>query len=347
MKKSSEQQKRQKTLKKGMINGALFVFLLFLILACLCVGKYSIAPEECIRILFGKLLHLDPAWSGMDEKLLIGIRLPRTMATVIVGAALALSGAVYQGIFKNPLVSPDFLGVSSGACVGAAVAILLSFSAGLVQVFAFFGGILDVSLTVLIPKAMRSESNIMLILSGIIIGGVMTSVLGFIKYIADPETQLAAITYWQLGSFAYVDNHAIISVLPLSAAAAVILLAMSWWINVLSLGEQEAQMLGANVSVLRGVCIVCSTVLTAGAVCISGTIGWVGLVIPHLGRMMIGSDNRYLLPGCCFVGGIFMLLVDTITRVIGPAEMPVSILTGLIGAPFFAWLLYRQRMNMR
>jgi iron complex transport system permease protein len=117
MKKSSEQQKRQKTLKKGMINGALFVFLLFLILACLCIGKYSIAPEECIRILFGKLLHLNPTWSGMDEKLLIGIRLPRTMATVIVGAALALSGAVYQGIFKNPLVSPDFLGVSSGACV--------------------------------------------------------------------------------------------------------------------------------------------------------------------------------------------------------------------------------------
>jgi len=290
---------------------------------------------------------VDPTWDGMDENLLLGIRFPRTCATVIVGAALALSGAVYQGIFKNPLVSPDFLGVSSGACVGAAIAILLSLSSGLVQVFAFFGGILAVSLTVLIPKAMRSESNIMLILSGIIIGGVMTSVLGFIKYIADPETQLAAITYWQLGSFAYVDNHAIISVLPLSAAAAVILLAMSWWINVLSLGEQEAQMLGANVSVLRGVCIVCSTVLTAGAVCISGTIGWVGLVIPHLGRMMIGSDNRYLLPGCCFIGGIFMLLVDTITRVIGPAEMPVSILTGLIGAPFFAWLLYRQRMNMR
>ena len=326
---------------------ALFLILLVLILVCLCVGKYSIEPGECIRILWGKLIHAQPSWEGMDEKLLMGIRLPRTMATVIVGAALALSGAVYQGIFKNPLVSPDFLGVSSGACVGAAIAILLSLSSGLVQVFAFFGGILAVSLTVMIPSAMRSESNIMLVLAGIIIGGVMTSVLGFIKYIADPETQLAAITYWQLGSFAYVDNKAIISILPLSIAAAAILLAMSWWINVLSLGEQEAQMLGANVTVLRGICIVCSTVLTAGAVCISGTIGWVGLVIPHFGRMIIGSDNRHLLPGCCFIGGIFMLLVDTITRVIGPAEMPVSILTGLLGAPFFAWLLYRQRMNMR
>lgn len=333
--------------KQGLINTALFLILLLLVLACLCVGKYSIAPDECIRILWGKLMHTQPSWDGMDEKLLIGIRLPRTMATVIVGAALALSGAVYQGIFKNPLVSPDFLGVSSGACVGAAIAILLSLSSGLIQVYAFFGGILAVTLTVLIPKAMRSESNLMLVLAGIIIGGAMTSVLGFIKYIADPETQLAAITYWQLGSFAYVDNHAVLSVLPLSIIAAAVLLAMSWWINVLSLGEKEAQMLGANVSVLRGVCIICSTVLTAGAVCISGTIGWVGLVIPHFGRMIIGSDNRHLLPGCCFIGGIFMLLVDTITRVIGPAEMPVSILTGLLGAPFFAWLLYRQRMNMR
>ena len=163
----------------------------------------------------------------------------------------------------------------------------------------------------------------------------------------NPETQLAAITYWQLGSFAYVDNTAVLSVLPLSIIAALVLLAMSWWINVLSLGEQEARSLGADVRLLRGICIVCSTVLTAGAVCLSGTIGWVGLVVPHFGRMAAGSDNRILLPACCLIGGIFMLLVDTITRIIGPAEMPVSILTGLIGAPFFAWLLYRQRRIVR
>lgn len=340
--------KSRKTRKKsGLINAALFVVLLVLILACLCVGKYSISPGECIKILFGKMFGMSGGWNGMDENMLLGIRLPRTMATVIVGAALALSGAVYQGIFKNPLVSPDFLGVSAGACVGAAVAILMSLSAMLVQVFAFFGGILAVGLTIMIPKILRSDSNIMLVLAGIIVGGAMSSILGFIKYIADPETQLAAITYWQLGSFAYVDGGAILSVLPLSIIAAIIILAMSWWINVLSLGEQEAQSLGANVSLLRGICIVCSTVLTAGAVCISGTIGWIGLVIPHFGRMMAGSDNRTLLPACCFIGGIFMLLVDTVTRIIGPAEMPVSILTGIIGAPFFAWLLYRQRMNLR
>ena len=279
----------------------------------------------------------------MDENMLIGVRMPRVMASVIVGAALALSGAVYQGIFKNPLVSPDFLGVSSGACVGAATAILLSFSSVMIQITAFAGGLLAVAVTMLIPKMLRSESGIMLVLAGIIVGGAMSSILGFIKYIADPETQLAAITYWQLGSFAYVDNKAVLSILPLSIAAAAVLVGMSWWINILSLGEQEAKSLGARVGVLRVVCIVCSTVLTAGAVCISGTIGWVGLVIPHFGRMIAGSDNRTLLPASMLIGSIFMLFVDTVTRIAGPAEMPVSILTGLIGAPFFAWLLYRQR----
>lgn len=343
---------RDKTLnsidrKKGLVNLVLFLVLLFLIMVCLCVGKYSISAGDCLKILFGKIFRIEQSWSGMDENMLLGVRLPRTMAAVIVGASLALSGAVYQGIFRNPLVSPDFLGVSSGACVGAAAAILMSMPPGLVQTCAFLGGLAAVFLTVFIPRLMRSDSNIMLVLAGIIVGGAMSSILGFIKYIADPETQLAAITYWQLGSFAYVDNAAVLGILPLSLTAAAVLLLMSWWINVLSLGEQEAKSLGADVRLLRGICIVCSTVLTAGAVCVSGTIGWVGLVVPHFGRMTAGSDNRILLPACCFIGGIFMLLVDTVTRIIGPAEMPVSILTGLIGAPFFAWLLYRQRRNVR
>ena len=333
--------------KKWPVNLALFALLLLLILACLCVGKYSISPGECIHILFGKLFGIEPGWDGMDEKLLMGVRFPRTMATVIVGAALALSGAVYQGIFRNPLVSPDFLGVSSGACVGAAVAILMALPAMSIQVCAFFGGILAVSLTVFIPRMLRTDSNIMLVLAGIIVSGAMTSVLGFIKYIADPQTELAAITYWQLGSFAYVDNKAVLSILPMSMIAAAVLIAMAWWINILSLGENEARSLGANVTLLRGLCIVCSTVLTAGAVCVAGTIGWIGLVIPHFGRMIIGVDHRALLPAACLIGGIFMLLVDTITRIIGPAEMPVSILTGIIGAPVFAWLLYRQRTSLR
>ncbi|MCQ2566860.1 MAG: iron ABC transporter permease [Mogibacterium sp.] len=333
--------------KSALINSVLFVLLAILVMVCLCVGKYSISPAECIKILWGNLFNISGDWDVMDENMLMGVRLPRIMAAVIVGAALSLSGAVYQGIFNNPLVSPDFLGVSSGACIGAAVAILFAMPSILIQISAFAGGIVAVLLTLLIPRIMKSGSNIMLVLSGIIVGGAMTSILGFIKYIADPETQLAAITYWQLGSFAYVDNKAIVAVLPLSVVAAIVMVAMSWWINILSLGESEARSLGADVRLLRGTCIVCSTILTAASICISGTIGWVGLVVPHFGRMLVGSDNRVLLPASCLIGGIFMLLVDTVTRIIGPAEMPVSILTGLIGAPFFAWLLYRQRRNVR
>ena len=331
-----------------MLQLGLGLLLTLLVLACLCLGKYALSPAECLRILWeaGPFGGPDTGIGDMDRNILLGVRLPRVFAAVLVGASLALAGAVYQGIFKNPLVSPDILGVSSGACVGAASAILLSWPALGIQAAAFAGGLLAVSLALLIPRLLRSQSNIILVLSGIIVAGALSSVLGFIKYVADPETQLAAITYWQLGSFAYVDNHLLLAVLPLVGVAGGILLAMAFWIGVLSMGEREAATLGADVRLLRGLCVVCSTVLTAGAVCISGTIGWVGLVIPHLSRMIAGADNRRLLPVAVLVGAIFMLLVDTVTRIIGPAEMPVSILTGLIGAPFYAWLLYRQRTRL-
>ncbi len=326
----------------------LLILLLVFMLACLCIGKYSISPQDCLGMFWQAITGgSGGSWSEMDKNILFGVRLPRVLATVIVGGALALSGSVYQSIFKNPLVSPDLLGVSAGACIGAAVAILASLPTFGIQAAAFIGGIIAVTLTVMIPRLMKSQSNIMLVLAGIIVGGAMSSILGFIKYVADPETQLAAITYWQLGSFAYVDMSILLGILPLTILAAGLLLAMSFWIGILSLGEREAQTLGANIKVLRGTCIGCATILTASAVCISGTIGWVGLVIPHFSRMLVGTDNRKLLPASLLIGGIFMLLVDTVTRSIGPAEMPISILTGLVGAPFYAWLLYKQRNRLR
>lgn len=328
---------------RAILNIILFLILAALVLICLCAGKYSVSAADCLRILSGGGADIDP----MDANVVLRIRLPRVIAAVITGGALALSGAAYQGIFKNPLVSPEFLGVSSGACVGAAVAILFAFSAAAIQISAFAGGMIAVGLTVLIPRFIRSDSNLMLVLSGIIVSGAMSSVLGFIKYIADPDTQLAAITYWQMGSFAYVDMRNLLAILPFVVIAAAVLIAAAWWINILSLGEAEAKALGANIRLIRGICIVCATVLTAGTVCISGTIGWVGLVIPHLGRMLAGNDNTRLLPAAGLGGGIFLLLVDTATRIIGPAEMPISILTGIIGAPFYAWLLYRQRNRLR
>ena len=188
------------------VTGGLVVLLLFFMLACLCIGKYSISPKDCLGMFWQALTGgNDGSWSEMDKNILFGVRLPRVLATVVVGGALALSGSVYQSIFKNPLVSPDLLGVSAGACIGASTAILASLPTFGIQAAAFVGGIIAVTLTMMIPRLMKSQSNLMLVLAGIIVGGAMSSILGFIKYVADPETQLAAITYWQLGSFAYVD----------------------------------------------------------------------------------------------------------------------------------------------
>ena len=326
------------------------IFLLACLLVCIvlaaCVGKYPVSPGDSLKIMLGALLRKTGSANEMTVNVVLGLRGPRILASVIVGGALSMSGAAYQGIFKNPLVSPDFLGVSSGACIGAAVAILLSLSATYISVFAFVFGIVAVLITVAIPAMMGNRTNGMLVLSGIIVGTAMSSILGFIKYIADPNTQLASITYWTMGSFAYITLADLLAVLPIIAIPGVILILMAWWIDVLSMGEDEARTLGARVGLIRGITIICATLLTAGSVCIAGTISWVGLIVPHFGRMAVGPSNRKLLPMCALLGGLFMLAVDTLTRTIGTTEMPVSILTGVLGAPIFCWLLFRQRREL-
>lgn len=324
----------------------LFVCVLVCIVLAACVGKYPVSPGESLKIMLGALLGKAGSANEMTVNVVLGLRVPRILASVIVGGALSMSGAAYQGIFKNPLVSPDFLGVSSGACIGAAVAILLSLSATYISVFAFVFGIVAVLITVAIPAIMGNRSNVMLVLSGIIVGTAMSSILGFIKYIADPNTQLASITYWTMGSFSYITLADLLAILPLIAIPGVILILMAWWIDVLSMGEEEARTLGARVGLIRGITIICATLLTAASVCIAGTISWVGLIVPHFGRMAVGPSNRRLLPMCALLGGLFMLAVDTLTRTIGTTEMPVSILTGVLGAPIFCWLLFRQRREL-
>ncbi|MDD4775986.1 MAG: iron ABC transporter permease [Syntrophomonas sp.] len=326
------------------------LFLLAALAVCMvwsmCVGKYPITPLESLQIVYANILGLAGPVDPMAESVVMGLRLPRILAAVVIGAVLSMSGATYQGIFKNPLVSPDFLGVSSGACIGAAIAILMALSATGIQIFAFCGGLLAVTITVAIPRLLKSDSNIMLVLSGIIVGGLLGSLLGLLKYIADPETQLATIVYWQMGSLSYVNLPTLGSVMPAIIVSTIVILSMSWWIDVISLGERDAQTLGVNVRWTRNVAILCSTLLTASAVCVAGTIGWLGLVIPHFARMLVGPENTRLLPAAALVGAIFLLLVDTAARTIGSSELPLSILTGIIGAPFFAWLLYKRRMKL-
>ena len=324
----------------------LIIILAVCIIIALCVGKYPTTPKECVEVLYCEIFGKVGSYTKMTRNVIMGLRIPRVVSSVLCGMMLAMSGVTYQGIFKNPLVSPDFLGVSSGACIGAAVAILLGFSGLALSGFAFVGGILAVLLTVSIPAVMRSDSNIMLVLSGVIVGGAMSSILGFLKYVADPETEIAAITYWTMGSFSYVTFDEIKSVILAMVIPAIILMAISWWIDILSMGESEAKTLGANIVVIRNVAIACATLMTAASVCISGTIGWIGLVIPHFARMIVGPNNTKLIPAAGLMGGIFLLIVDTVTRTISISEMPVSILTGLIGAPFYAILLYRQRKTL-
>ena len=332
--------KKHNTLFIGIV---LLCLLIGGIVLAVCVGKYAVSPGESISILARRLFGMQCELPQMTQNVVIGLRIPRILAAVVVGAALSMSGAAYQGIFKNPLVSPEFLGVSSGACIGAALAILLSLTTGYISLFAFVGGIIAVALTVSIPSLINNRSNIVLVLSGIIVGSALSSVFGFIKYVADPDTQLASITYWTMGSFSYIKLSELLVVIPIIILPTIILILMSWWIDVLSLGEEEARALGTNVKFVRGMVIICATLLTAGSVCIAGTIGWVGLIIPHFGRMLVGPSNRRLIPISGLLGGLFMLMVDTLTRTVGASEMPVSILTGIIGAPFYCWLLFRQR----
>ena len=329
-----------------LVMAVLVVLFLGAATVAMCVGRYGVSPLAVAHILAGQVLPLDlSGYSESTVNVVLRLRLPRVLAALLVGSALALAGAVYQGIFKNPLVSPDLLGVSNGACVGAAVSILLGLGLASRQLFAFVGGCLAVFLTTLIPRLMRRDSTIMLVLSGVIVGGFMSSVIGLLKYIADPETELPDITYWQLGSLAKVTMDPLVMVAPLLVLSAAVLLCMRWRINILSLGDQDAKTLGVNLRRERGVAIVCATLLTACAVCLSGTIGWIGLVMPHVARRIVGNDNMRVLPVAALLAAIFLLLIDTLARTLTGAELPLGILTGFIGAPFFAAILVRERMQ--
>ena len=320
--------------------------LMLLIIVGSGVGRYHIPTLDVVKVVLSNVFDFSQTLEPQAYSVVMSLRLPRIITAVLVGGALALSGAVYQGVFKNPLVAPDMLGVSTGACVGASVGILCNAGGVTVQIVAFAGGMIAVVLATSIPKIMKNHSMMMLVLSGIIVTGLLDSIMGFLKYVADPDTELAEITHWQLGSLTKATWNDVAYIGPPILLAGIILITIRWRINILSLGEGEARTLGMDIRRIRGIVVVCATILTASAVCISGTIGWIGLVIPHLCRMMIGPDNRKVIPFSVVMGAIFLLLIDTMARVITSAELPLSILTGFVGAPFYFYLLLKQRMKL-
>lgn len=341
--------KRDRYLTGGGYAAVLLLLLALLVLMAvfsISCGRYYIEPQQVVRILINGIHPLDQTWPAQAASVIYTLRLPRVIAAVMIGAALALSGASYQSVFKNPLVAPDMLGVSSGACVGASLAILLGISQAGIQVFAFVGGLAAVICAVSIPRIIGKNSIVMLVLAGIIVGGLMNSVIGILKYMADTETQLPAITYWQLGSLSgVVWNNIFYSGIPI-ALCILFMMLIRWRMNILTLSEEEAHMLSTHAGRLRYAVILCATILTACSVCVSGTIGWVGLVIPHFSRLLVGANNQRLLPVSVILGALFLLLIDTLSRAAMNAEIPLSILTGLIGAPFYFFLLVRQRLSL-
>jgi len=308
----------------------------------LSLGRYDIPVVTVFKILLSPFTSVSQTWPPVMNKVIFDVRLPRVIAAMLVGAGLAISGAAFQGLFRNPLVSPYILGVSAGAGFGAALAILLSRTVIIIQLWAFVFGLMSVGIAYGISRVHRQPSDVVLVLAGVIVGAFFTALISFIKYIADPYEKLPAIVFWLMGSFAAVNTRQLLTLVLPIVAAIIVLLLIRWRINSLSLGDEEAESLGVNTRRLKAVVIVCATLITAASVALCGIIGWVGLVIPHVGRMLVGPDHARLLPICLLLGGVYLLMVDNLARTLTTAEIPVGILTAIIGAPFFAYLLCRR-----
>jgi len=321
----------------------LVIFPIFLFFLSFMIGRYPISPIEVISAIFSKILHIE--CSNMAETIVFQIRAPRIIAAMLVGAGLSISGASFQGLFRNPLVSPDILGVSAGAGFGAAIAILLSLNLFYIQISALIFGLIAVTITYFVSKIVKSNAILVLVLSGMAIGSLFSALTSFTKYVADPYEKLPAIVFWLMGSLSSVSNIEILVVIIPMLVGMIILLMIRWRINVISMGEDEARSLGLNTKKFTIVIIICCTVITASAVCISGVIGWVGLVIPHIGRMIVGPDHRKLLPATLSLGASYLLLVDNMARTLTTVEIPLGILTAIIGAPFFIYLLKKSEIG--
>ncbi len=307
------------------------------------MGRYPISPNQLFSILISPIFNINKNFTPQMETIVWGIRLPRVLCAMIVGAALSGAGVSYQGMFRNPLVSPDVLGASAGCGFGAALAIFFSFNTIMIQMMAFSVGLLSVITTYQISKRMKDNQILALILSGILIGSTFSASTSMLKYMADPTDKLPKITFWLMGSLSSISSKEIKFLLIPVLLGLVPLYIFRWKINLLTLDEEEAKSMGVNVRLLRIMVIFCSTLATAGAVCVSGLIGWVGLVVPHLARLLVGPNYKYLFPCALLIGSAYLLLVDDICRVVATMEMPLGVFTSFIGAPFFLFLIFKKK----
>ena len=318
------------------VLGAVFLAVL---LGSLLLGRYALSPGQLLHMLWTKVTGGAADWPLSDDKVVFAVRLPRVAAAALVGAALAVSGAAYQGMFRNPMVSPDILGASTGAGFGAAVAILLGAGYFGISAAAFCCGLLAVAAAWLVSRLSKADQAVALILAGMMISSLFSAGTSFVKLVADTQQQLPAITYWLMGSLSSIKDKDVLFLSIPVALGMIPLLVLRWRMNLLTLGEEEAQSMGVNTRRLRGAVIVCATLLTSASVAVSGMIGWVGLVIPHFCRMLFGYDYRRLIPAGALFGAAFLLAVDDIARLVTTGELPLGILTAFVGAPLFLYLI--------
>lgn len=312
-------------------------------LLSICVGRFPLPPDQVLQALLQRFFGMDFGLAPDAVAIVADNRLPRALAGAIVGASLAASGCAFQGLFQNPLVSQGILGVSSGASFGAALSILLFSSTLFTPAFAFVFALLAVWLSFMVARMCGEVTSLMLVLGGVIISAIFAALLSFLKYVADPYNQLASIVFWNMGSLASLESAVLPYGFGVMIVGLVILLGTSWMLNVLSMGDREASSMGVSVKRARLAIVSGASLATAGAVSIAGTIGWVGLVIPHIARFIVGSDNRTLIPFSMLLGAAFMMLVDILCRTVTGSEIPLGILTSLIGGPFFIYLLRRYK----
>lgn len=315
-------------------------------LVALAVGRYFVPPNEIVRLLVGQILPLRETWTQQESTAVLDVRLPRVLLSILIGAGLALTGAVMQGVFRNPLASAQILGVSSGASFGGVLVLLVGLGGVALVGGAFVGGVIALLLVLTIARAVPGAPLLMIILGGTVVGAMFQAMVSFITYIADPYSELPSIVFWLMGSLATASYGKLaIAAVPILLPALVVL-ALRWRLNILSMGDEDAVALGLRPQRLRLLLLGCVAMITAASVAVSGVIGWVGLVVPHLVRMMIGTDNRMVLPVSALLGAAYLTAIDTLSRVLSTAEIPIGILTAIIGAPFFVALLIRNRTRL-
>ena len=332
-------------LKPALTFALLTLAVAVLALGAILIGPYPITLEQLAKAVTG-LFFDESTTTDQVDTVLLSIRLPRVATALLVGAALSAAGAVYQGLFRNPLVSPDILGVSTGAGLGAVTAIFFSLPVIAIQGFAFVGGAITVTLVYLVANAVRNhEPTLVLVLSGVVIGALAGACISLLKILADPYDQLPAITFWLLGSLAGIRTSDVASALPAVLIGLIPLVLLRWRMNLMALGDEEAATLGIDPRRLRLLFVAAATLMTASVVAISGVIGWVGLVMPHIARLVVGPNFNRLLPAAMLMGAGYLLAVDTIARTLAETEIPLGVLTAFLGAPVFVWLLATGRRS--